>query len=40
MKKLYEMGYVTRDMATKPYTYAITDAGKTAIQQVSVSAGA
>ena len=40
MKKLFEMGYVTRDMATKPYTYAITDAGKNAIQQVSVSANA
>jgi hypothetical protein len=38
MKKLFEMGYVTRDMATKPYTYAITDVGKTTIQQVSVSA--
>ena len=38
MKKLFEMGYVTRDMATKPYTYAITDAGKNTIQQVSVSA--
>ena len=37
MKKLFEMGYVTRDMASKPYTYAITDAGKNAIQQVSVS---
>ena len=40
MKKLFEMSYVTRDMATKPYTYAITDAGKNAIQQVSVSANA
>ncbi len=40
MKKLFEMNYVTRDMATKPYTYAITDAGKSAIQQVSVSANA
>ncbi len=37
MKKLFEMNYVSRDMATKPYTYAITDAGKGAIQQVSVS---
>lgn len=40
MKKLFELGYVTRDMATKPYTYAITDVGKNAIQQVSVSANA
>ena len=38
MKKLFEMGYVTRDMAIKPYTYAITDSGRTALQQVSVSA--
>ncbi len=38
MKKLFEMNYVTRDMATKPYTYAITDTGKNTIQQVSVSA--
>lgn len=37
MKKLFELGYVTRDMATKPYTYAITDAGKSGIQQVRVS---
>ena len=40
MKKMFEMGYVTRDMATKPYTYAITDAGKTSIQQESVSTSA
>jgi len=38
MKKLFEMGYVTRDMASKPYTYTITDSGKTALQQVSISA--
>jgi len=38
MKKLFEMGYVTRDMASKPYTYTITDSGRTALQQVSVSA--
>lgn len=38
MKKLFEMGYVTRDMASKPYIYTITDAGRTALQQVSVSA--
>ena len=38
MKKLFEMGYVTRDMATRPYVYTITDSGRTALQQVSVSA--
>jgi hypothetical protein len=38
MKKLFEMGYVTRDMASKPYTYTITDSGKATLQQVSVSA--
>lgn len=38
MKKLFEMGYVTRDMASKPYTYTITDSGRAALQQVSVSA--
>jgi len=38
MKKLFEMGCVTRDMASKPYTYTITDFGRTALQQVSVSA--
>lgn len=38
MKKLFEMGYVTRDMASKPYTYTITDSGKATMQQVSVSA--
>jgi len=38
MKKLFEMGYVTRDMTNKPYTYTITDSGRTTLQQVSVSA--
>lgn len=38
MKRLFEMGYVTRDMTSKPYTYTITDSGKTVLQQVSVSA--
>jgi hypothetical protein len=37
MKRLFELGYVTRDMATKPYTYTITDSGKSAFEQVSVS---
>ncbi len=40
MKKLFEMGYVTRDMASKPYTYTITDSGRSTLQQVSVSASA
>lgn len=35
MKKLFELGYVTRDTTTKPYTYAITEAGKTVLQQVA-----
>jgi len=35
MKKLFELGYVTRDTKTKPYTYAITDAGKTMLSQVA-----
>lgn len=29
MKKLFEMGYVSRDMTSKPYTCTITEAGKT-----------
>ena len=28
MKKLYQEGYVERDMRTKPFTYSITDKGK------------
>ena len=28
MKKLYQEGYVGRDMRTKPFTYSITDKGK------------
>lgn len=35
MKKLFELGYVTRDTNTKPYTYAITDTGKTALSQIA-----
>lgn len=38
MKKMFEMGYVTRDMSSKPYTYSITDSGRTTLQQVAVSA--
>ena len=35
MKKLFELGYVTRNTATKPYTYAITEAGKTVLSQIA-----
>jgi predicted HTH transcriptional regulator len=35
MKKLFELGYVTRDTSTKPYTYAITDGGETMLSQVA-----
>lgn len=35
MKRLFEFGYVTRDTSTKPYTYAITDAGKTMLSQAA-----
>ncbi len=35
MKKLFELGYVTRDTNTKPYTYAITDVGKSVLSQVA-----
>jgi predicted transcriptional regulator len=31
MKKLYQEGYVERDMRTKPFTYSITDKGKAKI---------
>ncbi len=42
MKKLFEMGYVSRDMASKPYTYTITEAGKTILspQVASVNSSA
>jgi len=42
MKKLFETGYVSRDMTSKPYTYAITDAGKTILspQVASVNSSA
>jgi hypothetical protein len=35
MKKLFELGYVTRDTATKPYTYSITEVGRAVLQQVA-----
>ncbi|MFQ5969487.1 MAG: winged helix DNA-binding protein [Nitrososphaerales archaeon] len=42
MKKLFEMGYVSRDMTSKPYTYTITDAGKTILspQVASINSNA
>lgn len=41
MKKLYELGYVTRDVSAKPYTYTITENGKSVLSQVaSVNSGA
>lgn len=42
MKKLFEMGYVSRDMTSKPYTYTITEAGKTILspQVASVNSSA
>jgi hypothetical protein len=40
MKKLFELGYVTRDTSSKPYTYAITDAGKAVLSQVTNVSGA
>lgn len=33
MKKLFEMGHVTRDTSTKPYTYAISDSGRSMMEQ-------
>lgn len=46
MKKLFEMGYVTRDSTSKPYAYSITDAGRAVVtvqqqeRQVSATATA
>lgn len=37
MKNLFEMGYVSRDMTSKPYTYTITDAGKTILSPQAAS---
>ena len=36
MKKLFEEGYVERNMKTKPFTYYITDKGKTKIGMVKI----
>lgn len=33
MKKLFELGLVTRDDANKPYTYKLTDEGRTYLSQ-------
>ncbi|MEM2760559.1 MAG: hypothetical protein QXU32_01410 [Nitrososphaerales archaeon] len=35
MKKMFELGYVTRDITKKPYTYAITESGKNVLSQVA-----
>ncbi len=35
MKKLFELGYVSRDMADKPYSYAITEDGKNVLFEVA-----
>jgi len=34
MKKLFEDGYVERNTETKPYTYSITEKGKTKVDEV------
>jgi hypothetical protein len=34
MKKLFEGGYVQRNTETKPYTYSITEKGKTKVDEV------
>lgn len=36
MKKLFEEGYVERNMKTKPFTYYITDKGKTKLGLVKI----
>jgi predicted transcriptional regulator len=33
MKRLYEKGYVIRDVSNKPYKYSITDIGKSILNQ-------
>lgn len=37
MKKLFEEGFVERNMKTKPFTYYITDKGKTKIGMVKIT---
>ena len=34
MKKLFEDGYVERNTETKPYTYSITEKGKTKVEEI------
>jgi len=34
MKKLFESGYVQRNTETKPYTYSITEKGKSKVEEV------
>ena len=38
MKKLFEEGYVERNMKTKPFTYYITDKGKAKIGMIKITA--
>ena len=37
MKKLFEEGYVERNMKTKPFTYYITDKGKAKIGMIKIT---
>ncbi len=37
MKKLFDDGYVQRNIETKPYTYSITKKGKTRVEEVRTS---
>jgi len=37
MKKLFEDGYVERNTETKPYTYSITEKGKTKVNEVQTN---
>jgi len=37
MKKLFDDGYVQRNIETKPYTYSITEKGKTRVEEVQTS---
>ena len=37
MKKLFDGGYVQRNIETKPYTYSITEKGKAKVEEVQTS---
>ena len=37
MKKLFDDGYVQRNIETKPYTYSITEKGKAKVEEVQTS---